>query len=142
MPATRIEHDFLGERTLPADAYYGIQTLRALENFNITGIPIKSEPLFVQALAYVKKAAAQANRDLGVLDASIADAIMAACDKVIAGELNDQFQTDMIQGGAGTSVLRAVRSTLRVSASSQTISEASRGLMVVTSGSNVLAPLR
>ena len=104
MPTSRIEHDFLGERTLPTDAYYGIQTLRALENFNITGIPVKSEPLFVQALAYVKKAAAQANRDLGVLDADIADHIIQACDKVIAGELNEQFQTDMIQGGAGTSV--------------------------------------
>ena len=104
MPATRIEHDFLGERTLPDHAYYGIQTLRALENFNITGIPVKSEPLFVQALAYVKKAAAQANRDLGVLDAGIAEAIIQACDKVIAGDLNEQFQTDMIQGGAGTSV--------------------------------------
>lgn len=104
MPATRLEHDFLGERALPDDVYYGIQTLRALENFNITGIPIKSEPLFVQALAYVKKGAAQANRDLGVLDADIADAIMKACDRVAAGEFDSQFTTDMIQGGAGTSV--------------------------------------
>jgi aspartate ammonia-lyase len=104
MPATRIEHDFLGERTLSDDAYYGIQTLRALENFNITGILVKSEPLFVQALAYVKKAAALANRDLGVLRPNLADFIVQACDKVIAGEFNDQFPTDMIQGGAGTSV--------------------------------------
>ena len=67
MSTSRLEHDFLGEREIPADAYYGIQTLRALENFYITGIPLKVEPLFVQALALVKKAAALANRDLGVL---------------------------------------------------------------------------
>ena len=85
MPQTRLEHDFLGERAIPADAYYGIQTLRAMENFAITGIPISAEPLFVQALAYVKKGAALANRDLGVLDPTIADAIAAACDRVAAG---------------------------------------------------------
>ncbi|WP_246558661.1 aspartate ammonia-lyase [Hymenobacter piscis] len=104
MTTSRLEHDFLGERTIPADAYYGIQTLRALENFAITGIPLKSEPLFVQALAYVKKAAALANHDLGVLPAPIADAIAQACDRVASGEFDDQFLTDMIQGGAGTSV--------------------------------------
>ncbi|SNC66751.1 aspartate ammonia-lyase [Hymenobacter gelipurpurascens] len=104
MQTTRLEHDFLGERAIPEDAYYGIQTLRALENFDITGIPLKSEPLFVQALAYVKKAAALANRDLGVLDATIAEFIAKACDRVIGGELDNQFLTDMIQGGAGTSV--------------------------------------
>ncbi|UOG74892.1 aspartate ammonia-lyase [Hymenobacter tibetensis] len=104
MLTSRLEHDFLGERAIPANVYYGIQTLRALENFNITGIPLKSEPLFVQALGYVKKAAALANRDMGVLDPGIADCIVRACDRVIAGELDDQFLTDMIQGGAGTSV--------------------------------------
>ncbi|WP_375437679.1 aspartate ammonia-lyase [uncultured Hymenobacter sp.] len=104
MLTSRLEHDFLGERAIPADAYYGIQTLRALENFNITGIPLKSEPLFVQALGYVKKAAAMANRDMGVLDPAIADCITRACDRVIAGEMDQQFLTDMIQGGAGTSV--------------------------------------
>ena len=104
MSPTRVEHDFLGERTLPGDAYYGIQTLRALENFRITGIPIKAEPLFVQALAYVKKAAALTNKELGVLDAGIADAIVAACDRVASGAFDGQFLTDMIQGGAGTSV--------------------------------------
>jgi aspartate ammonia-lyase len=103
-PKSRIEHDFLGVRTLPDTAYYGIQTLRAMENFAITGIPLNSEPLFVQALAYVKKAAAQANQELGVLDANIAKYIGLACDRVAAGEFNDQFLTDMIQGGAGTSV--------------------------------------
>ena len=104
MQTTRLEHDFLGERAIPEEAYYGIQTLRAMENFNITGIPLKSEPLFVQALAYVKKAAALTNRELGVLDPIIADYIVQACDKVASGALNDQFLTDMIQGGAGTSV--------------------------------------
>ncbi|AHJ96738.1 aspartate ammonia-lyase [Hymenobacter swuensis] len=104
MSISRLEHDFLGEREIPADAYYGIQTLRALENFYITGIPLKVEPLFVQALALVKKAAALANRDLGVLQPAIADAIAQACDRVAAGEFDGQFLTDMIQGGAGTSV--------------------------------------
>ncbi|MFC5271434.1 aspartate ammonia-lyase [Adhaeribacter terreus] len=104
MKKPRIEHDFLGERAIPENVYYGIQTERALENFNITGIPIKVEPVFVQALGYVKKAAAMANRDLGVIDPKIADYIIAASDRVIAGEFNDQFLTDMIQGGAGTSV--------------------------------------
>jgi len=100
----RIEHDFLGEREIPQDVYYGIQTLRALENFHITGIPIKSEPLFVQGLGYVKKAAALANKELGVLDPNIADYIVKASDRVINGDYNDQFLSDLIQGGAGTSV--------------------------------------
>ncbi|HEY0272955.1 MAG TPA: aspartate ammonia-lyase [Chitinophaga sp.] len=102
--ATRLEHDFLGERAIPQDVYYGIQTLRSLENFHITGIPLKAEPFFVQALGYVKKAAALSNKALGVLDAGIADAIAQASDRVIAGEFNDQFLSDLIQGGAGTSV--------------------------------------
>jgi aspartate ammonia-lyase len=98
----RIERDFLGERQIPDDAYYGIQTLRGRENFHIT-MPISREPYFVKAFGYVKKAAAMANRDLGVLDARIADAIIRACDRLIAGELVDQFVTDFIQGGAGPS---------------------------------------
>src|SRR6187455_989921 len=99
----RIEHDFLGDREVPADAYYGIQTLRGKENFHITGMPMSREPYFVKAFGYVKKAAAMANRDLGVLDRTIADAIIRACDRVIAGDMNDHFVTDFIQGGAGTS---------------------------------------
>ncbi|MCU0951254.1 MAG: aspartate ammonia-lyase [Burkholderiaceae bacterium] len=99
----RIEKDFLGERQLPDDAYYGVQTQRGRENFRITGIPMSAEPVFVQAFGYVKKAAALANRDLGVLPAPLADAIAAACDRVIAGQMDDQFVTDFIQGGAGTS---------------------------------------
>ena len=101
--ATRIEKDFLGEKEIPDDAYYGVQTLRGKENFHITGIPMSLEPNFVKAFGYVKKAAALANRDLGVLDAKIADAIAGACDRLIAGEMRDQFVTDFIQGGAGTS---------------------------------------
>jgi len=101
--AYRIEKDFLGEKQIPSDKYYGVQTLRGMENFHITGIPMGSEPFFVKALGYVKKAAALANRDLGVLDARVANAIVGACDRLIAGEMCDQFVTDFIQGGAGTS---------------------------------------
>lgn len=100
---TRTEHDFLGEREISNDMYYGVQTIRALENFSITGIPISREPLLIQAFGIVKKAAAMANRDLGVLDTSIAEAIIYASDKLIAGEYTEQFVSDMIQGGAGTS---------------------------------------
>ncbi|MBA9077226.1 aspartate ammonia-lyase [Rufibacter quisquiliarum] len=100
----RIEHDFLGEKQIPNNVYYGVQTLRAKENFNITGITNASEPLFIEAFAYVKKAAAMANRDCGVLEPKIAEAIIYACDRIIAGEFHDQFVTDLIQGGAGTSV--------------------------------------
>ena len=99
----RVEMDFLGEREIPDNVYYGVQTLRAIENFNITGVPISAEPFFIQAFGYVKKAAALANRELGVLPADVADAIVQACDRIIAGEFLDQFPTDMIQGGAGTS---------------------------------------
>ncbi len=99
----RTEHDFLGEKQIPNDVYYGVQTMRARENFDITGIPISKEPLFIKAFAYVKKAAAKANKNLGILDAKVADAICFACDKLIAGEYRDQFVSDLIQGGAGTS---------------------------------------
>lgn len=99
----RKEHDFLGELDIPETVYYGVQTVRALDNFNITGIPISKEPLFIQAWGYVKKAAALANRDSGVLDTKICEAICYACDKLIAGEYTEQFVSDMIQGGAGTS---------------------------------------
>ncbi|WP_287124396.1 aspartate ammonia-lyase [Chromohalobacter sp.] len=100
---TRIEHDLLGELALPADAWYGIQTQRALENFRITGIPISHFPELVQALAMVKSAAAHANQELGVLEPHKAEAIQAACADIQAGTLHDQFVVDLIQGGAGTS---------------------------------------
>ncbi|MFZ6693722.1 aspartate ammonia-lyase [Undibacterium sp. SXout20W] len=99
----RIEKDFLGAKEIPNDVYYGVQTLRGKENFHITGVPMSTEPYFVKAFGYVKKAAALANRDLGVLDPKLAGAITFACDRLIAGELRDQFVTDFIQGGAGTS---------------------------------------
>lgn len=100
---TRIEHDFLGERELSNDKFYGVQTLRALENFNITGLAISREPLFIKAFAYVKKAAALANFDCGVLSKEVTDAICFACDELVSGKYDDQFVSDMIQGGAGTS---------------------------------------
>ncbi len=97
----RIEKDFLGERQIPDNVYYGVQTLRGIENFMITGLPISLEPFFIQAFGYVKKAAAMANRDLGVLAPDLAEAVIAACDRIIAGEFLDQFPSDMIQGGGG-----------------------------------------
>ena len=100
---TRIEHDFLGELEIPESCYYGIQTLRAVDNFQITGITISSTPEMVNALAYVKKAACLANWDLGVLEKKTAQAIISACDEILAGLFHDQFVVDIIQGGAGTS---------------------------------------
>ncbi|GHF54214.1 aspartate ammonia-lyase [Streptomyces morookaense] len=100
---TRSEHDLLGDRDVPAAAYYGVHTLRAVENFPITGTPISAYPDLVVALASVKQAAALANRDLGLLDGRKADAIVQACEEIRAGSLHDQFVVDVIQGGAGTS---------------------------------------
>jgi aspartate ammonia-lyase len=101
--STRLEHDLIGDKEVPADCYYGVQTLRALENFDITGIPIAKNPELVRALAFVKKAAALTNMELGTLPAPIAKAIVGACDEIIAGKLHDQFVVDVFQGGAGTS---------------------------------------
>ena len=97
----RKEHDFLGELEIPDEAYYGVQTMRAMENFQITGYT--ADPLFIKALGLVKKAAALANMKVGLLDKTIGIALVQACDDVIDGKLNDQFPTDPIQGGAGTS---------------------------------------
>ncbi|MFJ6636431.1 aspartate ammonia-lyase [Streptomyces sp. NPDC091376] len=99
----RSEHDLLGDRDVPADAYYGIHTLRAVENFPITGTKVSSYPDLVTALACVKQAAALANRELGLLDGRKADAIVAACEEIRGGKLHDEFVVDVIQGGAGTS---------------------------------------
>src|SRR5512136_706460 len=103
MKNTRLEHDLLGEHEVPADRYFGIQTLRATENFNITGIPISHYPRLIRSLAYIKKAAALANQELGLLDPKLADAIVRACDDLLAGNLLEEFVVDVIQGGAGTS---------------------------------------
>jgi len=99
----RIEHDLLGERTVPAAAYYGVHTLRALENFPISGVPISIYPDLVIALACVKQAAALANNELNMLDDERRGAIVRACEEVRAGRFLDQFVVDVIQGGAGTS---------------------------------------
>ncbi|CAG0934856.1 Aspartate ammonia-lyase [Rhodocyclaceae bacterium] len=101
--AVRREHDLLGDRDVPLSAYYGVQTLRGVENFPISGMPLKNFAHFVDALAMVKKAAAQANCELGVLAKEKMEAICAACDEILAGKLHDHFVVDMIQGGAGTS---------------------------------------
>jgi len=103
MARYRLEHDLLGQLKIPNKAYYGIQTLRALQNFNITGIPISHYPEFIRSLALVKMAAAQTNLDLGLLDTEIAAAIQASCEDLIAGKLLDEFVVDIVQGGAGTS---------------------------------------
>ena len=100
---TRTEHDLLGNREVPADAYYGIHTLRAVENFPVTGTPISHYPELIRALAQIKMAAARANHDLGLLNRTRTDAIVEACREIEAGKLHDQFVVDVIQGGAGTS---------------------------------------
>src|SRR5699024_6733663 len=102
-PATRVEHDLLGEREVPAEAYYGVQTLRAQENFHISGVPLSHFPLLIPALAQVKRAAARANNRLGVLDDERAAAIETACEEIVGGALHEHFVVDVIQGGAGTS---------------------------------------
>ncbi|RPH31964.1 aspartate ammonia-lyase [bacterium] len=99
----RREHDLLGERDVPDELYYGIQTLRAVENFHITGVPLSHHPEIIGALGMVKMAAAMANRDLGLLPERVAEAITGACREVIDGKLDAHFVVDMIQGGAGTS---------------------------------------
>jgi aspartate ammonia-lyase len=106
IPATagfREEADSLGTVRVPADALYGVQTQRALENFPLTGATIRDYPEFVESFAMVKQAAAIANKGLGLLDPVKADAIIRACERIIAGEFHDQFVVDLIQGGAGTS---------------------------------------
>ncbi|WP_426004531.1 aspartate ammonia-lyase [Paenarthrobacter sp. NyZ202] len=99
----RSEHDLLGDRDVPADAYWGVHTLRAIENFPITGQPLSTNKHLVRGLAAVKQAAARTNHELGLLDAERADAIERACQDILDGKLQDQFMVDVIQGGAGTS---------------------------------------
>lgn len=100
---TRTEHDLLGKREIPADALYGIQTLRGVENFSISRFRLDQYPLFINGLAYTKWAAAEANHQLGLLTDQQYEGIVAACKDIIAGKYHDQFPVDMIQGGAGTS---------------------------------------
>jgi len=100
---TRTEKNSVGEKVIPNTAYYGVATAQALDNFPFNTRTLKDFPEFIKALAYVKKAAAQANAELGELDKEKAKFIVAACDEIIAGKLHEQFPVDMIQGGAGTS---------------------------------------
>ncbi len=97
----RIEKDSIGQKSVPVDAYYGVQSLRAEENFRITGLSIESE--FIRSLAYIKKAAAITNCEVGVMEKKVAEAIVQACDEILEGKLHKEFIVDPIQGGAGTS---------------------------------------
>jgi aspartate ammonia-lyase len=101
--ATRREHDLLGELDIPAEAYYGVQTARALENFHISGVQLRLYPDVIRGFAMVKLAAARANADCGVFDRTILKGIEGACQELIDGRLHDQFRLDVFQGGAGTS---------------------------------------
>ena len=98
----RIEKDSIGTKDVPANVYYGVQSLRAAENFPITGL--RMHPELIRSLAYIKKAAALTNREAGLLDEHIADAIVHACDEILTGKLFEQFIVDPVQGGAGTSI--------------------------------------
>ena len=109
---TRKEHDFIGELEIPDDVYYGVQTFRAVDNFQMTGRKLKDYPFFVKAFAQIKKAAVLANKEVGVLDADKADALAKAADRLIAGDFAEQFVVDMIQGGAGTSTNMNVNEVL------------------------------
>jgi aspartate ammonia-lyase len=99
----RVEHDFLGQKQIPAQAYWGVHTARAVENFPISGTAVSAMPDLIRAFGHVKKATARANLQLGAIDEKRAYAIMFACERLIAGERHDQFVVDVIQGGAGTS---------------------------------------
>jgi aspartate ammonia-lyase len=100
---TRLERDLLGEKTVPADAYYGVQTARGLDNFHISGVELRLYPDFIRALAMVKMAAARANHDCGQFDGDILEGIEGACQELIDGKLHEEFRLDVFQGGAGTS---------------------------------------
>ncbi len=100
---TRSEHDLLGDRDVPVDAYWGVHTLRTTENFPISGMTISAYPHLIDALAAVKEAAALANEELGLLEPRKAAAIVEACREIREGKLHDQFVVDVIQGRAGTS---------------------------------------
>ena len=102
-PATRIEHDLLGDLAVPADAYYGVQTARALDNFRISGVELRLYPNFIKALAMTKLGAARANYETDGLSKEILTAIEGACSEIIDGKLHEQFRLDVFQGGAGTS---------------------------------------
>ena len=99
----RTESDLLGQKQVPEDALYGVQTTRAMENFHISGHLLSSYSNFIRGMAITKKAAAMANMEVGMITEQQGEAIMWACDQLIEGKYHDQFPIDMIQGGAGTS---------------------------------------
>lgn len=100
---SRLEHDLLGDKNVPLEAYYGVQTMRARENFHITGVTLRNFPIFIKALAQVKRACAKANTKLGLMSEEVCRYITQACYEIEQGHWHDQFVVDMIQGGAGTS---------------------------------------
>lgn len=100
--ATRVESDLLGAREIPANALYGVQTLRGIENFPISKFHLNEYPLFIKGLAFTKMAAAQANHELGLLTDEQANGIIVACQEILDGKHHEHFPVDMIQGGAGT----------------------------------------
>src|SRR3954467_6977827 len=102
-PNTRIEHDLLGDLAVPADAYYGVQTARALENFKISGVELRLYPNFIKALAMTKLGAARADFETEGFSKEILTGIEGACQEIIDGKLHDEFRLDVFQGGAGTS---------------------------------------
>jgi len=108
----RIEHDLIGEKAIPDEAYYGVQTARALENFHISGVPISQYPDLIRALAMVKLAASRANFECKQFDKKILNGIEAACQEIIDGKLHDQFKVDLLQGGAGTSTNMAANEVI------------------------------
>lgn len=108
----RIERDLLGEKSIPDDVYYGVQTARAIENFHISGVPISQYPDLIRALAIVKLAAARANYECAQFSEGILDGIEGACREIINGKLHDQFKVDLIQGGAGTSTNMAANEVI------------------------------
>src|SRR5262245_55165158 len=99
--SVRVEHDLLGDLSVPADAYYGVQTARALDNFHISGVELRLYSDFIKGLAMVKMAAARANAACGQFGPDVLAGIEAACQEIIDGRLHDQFRLDVIQGGAG-----------------------------------------
>ncbi len=101
--STRLEHDLLGDKAVPASAYYGVQTARALENFHISGVQLRLYPDVIRGFAMVKMAAARANADCGVFSRDILKGIEGACQELMDGKLHDEFRLDVFQGGAGTS---------------------------------------
>ncbi|MEG2848701.1 MAG: lyase family protein, partial [Bacteroidales bacterium] len=100
---TRSEHDLLGDKEVPMEALFGVQTLRAIENFDISNNKLGDYPQFIKAFGITKKGAALANYELGLLSKEVTDAIIVACDELIEGKHSNHFPIDMIQGGAGTS---------------------------------------